>query len=118
MLPIRWIMSVVGLLFAIALLPRFFDAPESAARQRVAELESARDTVKLNDRGSGEVITGSTGQPEAARLSVQTSVPAEPAIRSDSNPADRAGRKDTGAENAGVADANANNLTRTRASAR
>jgi hypothetical protein len=108
MLPIRWIMPVVGLLFALALLPRFFDAPEST-RQRVA---SARGTVNLNDRfGPGEVITGSTGQPEAARLSVQTSVPAEPAIRSDSDPADRAGAKDTVTENAGVADANANDLT-------
>src|SRR5262245_19198559 len=117
MLPVRWIMLVVGLLFAIALLPRFFDAPESA-RQRVVELESARDAVKLNDRGPGGVITGTTGHPVAARLSVQTSVPAEPAIRNDSDPADHAGLKDTGAENAGLTDANANDLTGSVQSAR
>jgi hypothetical protein len=97
MLPIRWIMPIVGLLFAVALLPRFLGAPERTP-QRVADVGSGRASVSVNDR-FGPVDVGSAGQREAAPPPVQT------------DPADRAGPINVVAWNDAMADANANDLT-------
>jgi hypothetical protein len=97
MLPIRWIMPIVGLLFAVALLPRFLGAPERTP-QRVADVGSGRASVTVNDR-FGRVDVGSAGQREAAPPPVQT------------DPADRAGPINVLVRNDAMADANANDLT-------
>jgi hypothetical protein len=59
MLPIRWILPIVVLLFAIALIPLAFKAPERPRPQMASLVPKPAPTAKLSDRPLNQQATSS-----------------------------------------------------------